>query len=154
MGDRHNPMRDNDDRVQTPRKCIKNYCLMHCERDKRKNSKRDVVECVITSCPLHPYRTGQLKARSGPIGENTKSKRIARLERARYLVTTAQRDVAIAEEKLKAKQDVVAEYQNKVDKAKEKVEARKNAVRKLEILFNEELEAGIWNSSRMDVEEE
>ena len=139
-------MKDYDTRVQTPRKCIRDYCLMHCERDKRKNSKRDVVECIIRDCPLHPYRTGQLKARSGPISETTKSRRIARLERARHLVETAERDVGRAKEKVEAKQAVVEDYKCRLHAEEKKLESRKEAVRKLEMLFNDELEAGIWDT--------
>lgn len=147
-------MKDNDDRVQTPRKCIRDYCLFFCENDKRRGSKRDVVECVIRKCPLHPYRTGQLKGRSGPIGEYTKRSRIARLERARSMVMTAERDARMAEEQLESKKQVVKDYEYRVIKAKNKLEERKHAVRKLELLFNDELEAGIWNSKKMEVEEE
>ena len=150
MGTKENPMRDNDKRVQTPRKCIKDYCLMHCERDKRKNSKRDVVECVINTCPLHPYRTGQLKARSGYFSEPQKQRKIGQLERARHLVTVAERDKKLLEEKLQAKKDIVADYENRVRAQQGKIDERKAKVRKLEILFNEQLEAGIWNSNRID----
>ena len=128
--------------------------MMHCERDKRLNSKRDVVECVINTCPLHPYRTGQLKGRSGPISEITKRDRIARLERARHYVETAIRDANTAKEKLQNKKDLVEEYTRRLQEAEKKVAKRKKEVRKLEILFNDELEAGIWNSKHLDVEEE
>lgn len=147
-------MRDYDTRIPTPRKCIKAYCLRHCERDKRLNSKRDVVECVITTCPLHPYRTGQLKGRSGPISDHVKHNRIARLERARHWVEVAERDARTAEEKLQAKKDIVADYERRLKAAYRKVEQKKKDVRKLEILFNDELEAGIWNSKRLDVDDE
>lgn len=153
-GTREQPTRDYDTRIPTPRKCIKAYCLRHCERDKRINSKRDVVECVVRECPLHPYRTGQLKGRSGPISERTKRNRIARLERARYLVEVAIRDAKIAEKKLQEKKDIVTDYEGRLKKARDKIERRKQEVRKLEILFNDELEAGIWNSKRLDVDDD
>lgn len=139
-------MKDYDKRVQTPRKCIRDYCLMHCERDKRLNSKRDVVECVNNKCPLHPYRTGQLKGRSGPIGEWTKNNRITRLERARYYVTTAEQKVKKVEEQLQRRKDEVAEYEGRLRDAMRIVDDRKKAVRKLEILLVNELEAGIWDT--------
>ena len=146
-------IKDYDTKIQTPRKCIRDYCLMHCEKKGRKNSKRDVVECIHTHCPIYPYRTGQLKGRRGPISERTRRNRISRLEYARKLVGTAERDLGLEHEKLKKKQKVVDEQMKKIKAAEKKVEDRKKKVRKLEILFNDELEAGIWNSNRMDVEE-
>lgn len=147
-------LKDYDTKIKTPKKCIRDYCLMRCDRDKRLNSKRDVVECVLTECPLHPYRTGQLKGRRGPISENTKRNRIARLERARYYVTTAEKAVKKVEEQLQRRKNEVKDYEGRLRKAERKVDDRKKAVRKLEILFNDELEAGIWNSKRLDVDEE
>lgn len=145
-------MKDFDKRIKAPRQCIRDYCLMHCERDKRKNSKRDVVECIIRECPLHPYRTGVMKGRSGPINNEAKRNRIARLERARYLVECAERKIEQEKERLKNGEDKVEEYKKRIHKAESELKKRKNAVRKIEIAYNDELEAGIWNTDRIDVD--
>lgn len=207
-------MKDRDPSVQTPKKCIKAYCLNICTNEKkgrgRIGSKRDVVECFNRECPLHPYRTGMLKARSGPLQAKTKSERIAWLERERYRVTVAERRLAEAEASLaryseaeearlktllKQREDAIEvvqqshrgkvehlqkqievlesglqkqlevkdalwtsryndrletgrkqieEKQKVVEVAKENLKERKETVRKMEIRFNEELEAGIW----------
>ena len=163
-------MKDRDPSVQTPKKCIKAYCLNICTHEKkgmgRIGSKRDVVECFNLECPLHPYRTGILKARSGPLQAKTKSDRIAWLERERYRVTVAERRLSEAEESLsrlsereeakrtelqKKYEDEIERIQKQIEAkkrsveiAKENLQDRKEAVRKMEIRFNEELEAGIW----------
>lgn len=185
-------MKDRDPSVQSPRKCIKAYCLNICTHEKkgrgRIGSKRDVVECFNLGCPLHPYRTGILKARSGPLQDKIKSNRIAWLERERYRVTVAERRLAEAEASLaryleaedarlkalqKQREDAIEGLQKRIEEesvkwmtkyndrletgrkqieakqrsveiAKENLKERKETVRKMEIRFNEELEAGIW----------
>lgn len=163
-------MKDRDPSVQTPKKCIKAYCLNVCTHEKkgrgRTGSRRDVVECFNRECPLHPYRTGILKARSGPLQAKNKSDRIAWLERERYRVTVAERRLSEAEESLSRlservqtkRKELQKKYEDELEKiqkqleakqraveiAKENLKERREAVRKLEERFNEELEAGIW----------
>lgn len=196
-------MKDRDPSVQTPKKCIKAYCLNVCTHEKkgkgRIGSKRDVAECVNYECPLRDYRTGMGRRKKSVISVKTKEERIARLERARYRVAVAERrleetqnslaryiaaedgrlnrlqrkseeatanlikrleaEIEVRQERIKNADSVwrkkyderlelgrkyIAERERKVEIAKENLKERKEAVRKMEIKFNEELEAGIW----------
>lgn len=167
-------MKDQDTRVQTPKKCIKAYCLMVCEKKGRKNSKRDVVECIERECPLHPYRTGMLKARSGPKNEQAKTAIIEGLERARKNVgkanerylkkwkeleetklrfeATMEDKRAELEEEMRQKQehfnkrylDRIQAKEREVKAEEAIVEKRKDRLKKLEIIYLEQLEAGHW----------
>ena len=163
-------MKDRDPSVQTPKKCIKAYCLNVCTNEKkgrgRIGSKRDVLECINYECPLRNFRTGIARNRRSVISDKTKEERIARLERARERVSIAERKLAEAEEslsrlserketkrtelqkkyedELERIQEKIEEKQRSVEIAKENLQDRKEAVRKMEIRFNEELEAGIW----------
>ena len=175
-------MKNLDTRVQTPKKCIKDYCLMHCEKKGRKNSKRDVVECINRECPLHPYRTGMLRARSGPKNEMAKSRIMLTLEHARMhvekanerylkkwkeLEETKMRCEAVMEQKRIALEEEMRQKQDKFNvryleqiKAKERdvqiekktIEERKERLKKLEILYLEQLEAGHWIKKGVDDE--
>ena len=207
-------MKDRDPSLQTPKKCIKAYCLNVCTHEKkgkgRIGSKRDVLECINYECPLRNFRTGIARNRRAVISDKTKEERIARLERARERVTVAERRLAEAEASLaryleaedarlkalqKQREDAIEriqqrhrerveslqrqievakselqkqlevedalwtsrynvryeagrkqieEKQRAVEVAKENLKERKETVRKMEIRFNEELEAGIW----------
>ena len=177
----------NDTRVDTPKKCIKKYCLMHCEKKGRKNSKRDVVECINRECPLHPYRTGMLRARSGAKNEQAKASIMRTLEQARKNVERANERYlakwkeleetklnceAVMEEKrvvfedeMKKKQanfnskylERIEAKEREVENAKGIIEERKNRLKKLEILYLQQLEAGHWineNTECTDSEEQ
>ena len=45
----------NDNKIRTSVKAIEAYCVEFC-----KDSPRDVRLCHSETCPLHPYRLGQL----------------------------------------------------------------------------------------------
>ena len=175
-------MKNLDTRVQTPKKCIKDYCLMHCEKKGRKNSKRDVVECIARECPLHPYRTGMLKARSGPKNEMAKSRIMLTLEHARLNVERAnerylkawkeleetkmrceavmEQKRIVLEEEMRQKQekfnqkylDRIAAKEREVQIEKNTIEERKDRLKRLEILYLEQLEAGHWIQKGVDDE--
>lgn len=168
--EKNNPVKDRDERIPTPRKCIKEYCLRLCEKKGRLNSKRDVVECTERLCPLHPYRTGMLKARSGPKNERAKMVVLARLEQARKWVDKGDKKLWEEREKLqrvrieqsdkvlnfrdeqmkKMKEynkkcaDVISRQEEVVKEAESVLEERKKRVKKLETLYNDQLEAGHW----------
>jgi septal ring factor EnvC (AmiA/AmiB activator) len=134
---------------------------MHCEKKGRKNSKRDTATCVEADCPLHPYRTGVLKARTGPIGEWTKQRNIAELERLRRSARAADRALEEERANLRKKQHAVEEQRRKVEEQQKKVQkAEKTAmdarkqVRDLEIEFTKQLEAGLWHSRKNMREEQ
>ena len=167
-------MKNLDTRVPTPKKCIKAYCLMHCERKGRKNSKRDVVECINRECPLHPYRTGMLKARVGPKSESAKARIMLTLEHARLNVEKAnerylrawkdleetkmrcedvmeEKRVSLEEEMKQQQEKFNQKYLERIESKRQSVkaaeniiEARKARLKQLEILYLEQLEAGHW----------
>ncbi len=130
--------------VPTPRQAIRDYCLMTCPQKEKKNSKRAVVECLERECPLHPYRTGQLRVRSGPLTEGEQRKRIERLEMARRKVTYAENNLRRATETMEFRREVFQKYIDAVEEKKKSLEDAKRKVRQMEEAFNAELEAGIW----------
>ena len=145
-------MKDRPEGVDTPRKCIRKYCLFICETKGRKGSKRDMVNCPEIKCPLFPYRTGQLKARSGPINPGAKRARIARLEQARRWVTYAEANLEkkkkMLEERKNKNEEILKQYVDGVQAAEEKLEKCRKRVRGIEIVFNDELERGLWGTDK------
>ena len=130
--------------VMTPRQCIKAFCLRHCPERERKNSKREVAECIKRNCPLHPYRTGQLRFRKASVSEYEKNRRFVRIRNAR-------KNVEVQKQKLEKLSDKAADEKKKLNdiewnKMEQEIEYKK-AVSYLEALekeLDDELEQGIW----------
>ena len=145
-------MKDRPEGVDTPKKCIRKYCLFICEKKGRKGSKRDMVNCLEIKCPLHPYRTGQLKARRGPIGPSVKRYKIAQLEQARKWVVYAEAHLEkrkkMLEDRKAKNEEILKPYYDGIKEAEEKLEARRKRVRDMEIMFNDELERGLWGTDK------
>lgn len=99
--------------VRHPRECIKDYCLLHCEKKEARNSKRSVAECRTFSCPLYPYRLGKLKWEK-PDRDLSKTKQEKRIQKLR----TARRKVENAETALRSAQENLKEKRDRFDEAK------------------------------------
>ena len=163
-----------DERVLTPKKSIKNYCLYECEKKGRRYSKRDVAMCTHYRCPLYPYRSGVLRKKVQVYGKTLKNQRLQYLQSARDAVKRAEekyeeewkkteelkieREVKAKEKRksLEAKADlIIREYRkqtNEMMKKREKyltraidyVNEKKRRVKELEELYDRELELGMW----------
>lgn len=137
------PKRERELQVDSPRQCIHRYCLLHCEKMERKNSKRGVAECVIRECPLHPYRTGQLRAK-GPIPPTEKNRRIVRLRTARRKIEKLSRTMGELDEKIKRSEEKTEWYKTQRTQAEEEMQNAKEKLERIEIQFSDELEQGLW----------
>ncbi len=131
-------------KIPTPKQAIRDFCLMACERKEKKNSRRAVAECTERECPLHPYRTGQLRARSGPLTEGEQRARIERLEQARRRVTYAENNLRRANDTMAFRREVFQKYVDAVEVRKAELEEARRKVRQMEEAFNAELEGGLW----------
>ena len=119
--------------VRHPRECIKDYCLLHCEKKEMRNSRRSVSECTMKSCPLWYYRLGKLKweKQDRDLSKTKQEKRIQKLRTARRKVENAETALRSAQENLKEK--------------RERFDEAKAYVKKLEVAFyNKEDPDGIW----------
>lgn len=99
--------------VRHPRECIKDYCLLHCEKKEMRNSRRSVSECTMKSCPLWYYRLGKLKWEK-PDRDLSKTKQEKRIQKLR----TARRKVENAETALRSAQENLKEKRERFDEAK------------------------------------
>lgn len=99
--------------VRHPRECIKDYCLLHCEKKEMRNSRRSVSECTMKSCPLWYYRLGKLKWEK-PDRDLSKTKQEKRIQKLR----TARRKVENAETALRSAQENLKEKREQFDEAK------------------------------------
>ena len=99
--------------VRHPRECIKDYCLLHCEKKEARNSKRSVAECRTFSCPLYPYRLGKLRWEK-PDRDLSKAKQTKRIQKLR----TARRKVENAETALRSAQENLKKKRERFDEAK------------------------------------
>ena len=166
--------REDAEKALTPKKSIKKYCLLVCDKKKRKNSKRDVIKCPEWRCPLYPYRTGIQQNSVRIYGENAKRERIRDLEIARHNVEIAQNklneelfktEAMRSEREIKGKEkrkrmeeaierqmkdyklqtiDMLQRREKHVAEAEENLLRKKERVRKLEELHDRELELGMW----------
>lgn len=89
--------------IRHPRQCIQDYCLYHCEKKERRNSRRSVSECLSASCPLWHYRTGKLKweKSSDDMKKADRERRVKKLDSARKKAERAETNVMRAEYALK-----------------------------------------------------
>ncbi len=129
--------------VDSPRKCIHRYCLLHCNEMERKNSKRSVAECVKRDCPLHPYRTGQLRS-LGPLSESEKDRRFIRLRTARRKVERYNRLTEDLSGKAKRLESKMMDFVERKEEAQKELAKAKEKVELLEAEFDKELESGLW----------
>ena len=138
-------MEDKKKKPETPRRCIRNYCLYQCSRGKEKQySKREVAECVYRKCPLHPYRTGIWRNDMKPLSNFKKERRITKLRTARRKVDRLEKNMELVDsqltrlaEKTAARRKEKQEMQAELDEAKAYVEL-------VEKQIDEEMEAGLW----------
>lgn len=166
------PLKNNDERIPTPKKAIRSYCLFHCTEKGRIGSKRDLTECPHIKCPLFPYRTGQLKGRRGAYTEKGKQAKIQRLEQARKWLHSAEKKVSAARDEVAARkrkgEDIIRRMEeehkeavrcqeninrgrvdtalNHLKQAEDHVEYRMRFLRDLEERFNDELQRGLWGT--------
>lgn len=133
----------NELEVDTPRKCINNYCLRHCEKKDMLNSKRAVAECRFRTCPLHPYRTGQLR-RLGPISKRERERRAQRLRGARRKATAIENQVKVYDEKIRKLEVKIAEINEGREATKAQLRKARERIEQMEEQFDQEMEAGLW----------
>lgn len=167
------PKSNKDPSILTPKKSIHSYCVNRCQQNgKTIGSKREVVGCLETSCPLYPYRTGMLKARRGEFSQNEKSAKLWAVERARRYARIAEKRLETERQKLEdakrrnfqkyidAKNDLedlrrklessIEPQINHVNEAEKILEERRARVERLERKYDEEMMSGLWG----DVESE
>ena len=130
--------------IPTPKKAIRDFFLLHCQLKDKENSKRAVAQCLHRKCPLHPYRTGQLRMRYEPMQDGEHKSWAKRLEMARKQVTYAENNLRREIEHLEFRQGVFQNYVDRVEKAKKRVEDAKENVRDIEIAFDEALRGAKW----------
>ena len=130
--------------VNTPRVCIHDYCMWHCPLMEKHNSKRSVAECIKRTCPLHPYRTGQLRFKKGALSNYEMNRRSTRLRTARRAVERCDKRLAEIrgkKKKVQAKLDLWLEEEYKEETNRKKAI---KYVEDLERAFADELEQGVW----------
>lgn len=133
--------------VRHPRECIKDYCLLHCEKKEMRNSRRSVSECTMKSCPLWYYRLGKLKWEKPDrdLSKVKQEKRIQKLRTARRKVENAEMALKRAQKDAEAKEQVYKKYLADVEAQKERLYEAKTFVSELENAFyNKEDPDGIW----------
>lgn len=130
--------------IPTRTQAIKDFCLMHCQKKDKDNSKRSVAHCLDKKCPLHPYRTGALHKQKGEMSDREKKSWAKRLEAARKQVTYAENNLKRANTTLEFRRGVFQVYVDKVEEAKNRLENAKKNVRDLEVALDEALRGGKW----------
>ena len=133
-----------DREIPTRSQAIKDFCLLHCQKKDKKNSKRAVAECLNRKCPLHPYRTGVLRQRREPMTEGEHKSWARRLELARKKVTYAENNLRRETEHMEFRRGVFQNYVGRVESAKKRVEDAKKTVNEIEIAFDNALRGAKW----------
>lgn len=168
------PKSNKDPSILSPKKSIKEYCLFRCKKDgKTVGSKRDVIGCMEIHCPLYHYRTGILKSNKNILSKREKSSKLYRLERARREVATEEKRVESIKEryenaKLKNRERYFYEkemtetrrknrdwetektYGKNLEDAQNVLEEKRNAVKRLEDSYEEQLSAGLWGDVKTE----
>lgn len=161
------PKSNKDPSILTPKKSIHSFCVNRCQQNgKTIGSKREVVGCLETSCPLYPYRTGILKARRGEFLQNEKNAKLWAVERARRNAKIAEKRLEAERQNLEnAKRKNLLKYVdaknkledlrrqlesslepkiNQVKEAEKILEERRARVERLERKYDEEMASGLW----------
>lgn len=166
--------------ILTPKKSIKSYCLMWCNRKERKNSKKDVARCPEYRCPLYPYRFGLLKRKTRPISEITKTNRLEELIKAQKQVENAELRVKSEWKKLESlkierkvreeekrklmeygikreikeyrakTKELVREQESRYKNAELRLEKLKERFDKMDDLCRMEIESGLWGETTLE----
>lgn len=138
-------MEDKKKKPETPRRCIRNYCLYQCSRGKEKQySKREVAECVFRKCPLYPYRTGIWSNDMRPLSNHKKERRIMKLRAARRKADKLTRELELAGAKLEKIDEKRRDQEAVMDSIREELDGAKAYVELVEKQIDEEMEAGLW----------